>query len=1034
MKSCLLCGKGISFRSSRARRFLQFFLLLFFIHFTSLVFSQQGTVSGRVASSDSVLTGVSVQVKGTNSTTQTDANGRFTIAAPSNATLLLSYVGYGSREIKVDGQTALDLLLQPLSQNMNEVVVVGYGTQRRSSVSGAVSVVSAKDISKNPTANLSNSLVGQAPGIIAVQRSGEPGKDQSDIFIRGIGTTGNSSPLYVVDGIVSSQSDFAQLNANEIANISVLKDAASAAVFGVRGGNGIILVTTKRGLSGRTLFSYNVNYGIQQRIRTPKYLGSYEYATLFNEAKINDGGTAFYTADDIQKFQDGSDPDGHPNTDWYAVALRKTTPMTQHNLSATGGSDKVRYALSLSYLDQNGLYAGNEFKRYNFRSNIDADATNTTRISFDLSGRNENSYAPVISAYDFFNALVRIKPVDAAKYSNGLWAATTQGNPLAYQQPSEGYNNGKNWNMRARAQILQTIPFIKGLSLKGIAAFNKIFYEGKNWSSPTISLYKYNPTDKSYNVATPPGAVRLSQSDTSNQGVTLEAHLNYENTFGKHRVGGLLLYTQTEDQFSGLGASRDQFAIRVDELNLGPINSSTLNSGYSGSSGRRGYVGRVNYVFDEKYIAEASFRRDASEQFQSDQRWGFFPSFSAGWIISKESFFPQSTTVPFLKLRGSWGILGNDRLGNQRFLYLSSYNSGAPTVFGNNSVEQSIVEGRLGNSNVTWETVKKLDIGVDASLLNGLFAITADYFYDKRTDILGQRSASVPLVAGFNLPVENLAKVDNKGFDLSLTHRNTISKSFSYSLTANFTYAKNKVIFVDEPAGTNALIARTGRPLNSQYGLQAIGLFQDTAEIASAPSQRSLGGSTKPGDIRYADLSGPGGKPDNKIDASDRTVIGKNNIPEIIYGINGGVNFKGIELSFLFQGAERVNQYLDNDAAFPFFNGGKVLAENLDRWTPASPNGKQPRITLNNGSPNYQFSSFWMNDASYLRLRSVEVAYNIPQNITRKIRMEGIRVYVNANNVFTLSKLKNFDPESNATRGWSYPQLRIFNFGGSLQF
>jgi TonB-linked SusC/RagA family outer membrane protein len=901
-------------------------------------------------------------------------------------------------------------------------------------------------MSRNPSPNLSNSLVGQAPGIIAVQRSGEPGRDQSDIFIRGVGTTGNSSPLYVIDGIVSSQSDFAQINSNEIASVSVLKDAASAAVFGVRGGNGIILVTTKRGVSGRTQFSYNVNYGIQQRTRIPSYVGSYDFATLFNEARINDGGEALFTPDDLQKFKDGSDPDGHPNTDWFSTVLKKTAPMKQHTLSANGGTEKARYALSLSYLDQDGVYTGNGFKRYNFRSNLDADATNTTRISFDLAGRSENIFAPSISSGDLFNALGRVRPIDAAVFTNGKYAATIQGNPLAYIQPSEGYNRNNTWGMRARAQILQTIPFVKGLSIKGIAAFNKSFGEEKAWSSPSIGLYSYNPADKTYTETTPPNPPSLRQNNRTNQDLTVEAHLNYERLFGDHRVSGLVLYTETEERFSGLGARREQYTIRLDEINIGPVNPFTGNSGFSGSSGRRGYVGRFNYTYMDKYILETSFRRDASEQFEKSRRWGFFPSVSAGWVLTNEAFFPKTRAVNFLKLRGSWGILGNDRFNSNRFLYITAYqpavppnsgdpnSAGNPAIFGDNVAQQTIFEGRLGNPNVTWETVKKLDIGIDATLYNGLFNITADYFLDKRDDILANRSASVPGLAGFELPIENLAKVTNKGIDLAISHRNTISRSFTYNLTANFTYARNKITYIDEPAGVNPNIARTGRSLNSQFGYKAIGLFQDTTEIANAPTQTSLGGAPKPGDLRYADISGPDGKPDGVIDANDLTYIGRSNIPEIIYGLAGGVGFKGIELSFLFQGSAHASQYLSNETAFPFFNGGKALKENFDRWTPATPNGRQPRVTLNTGSPNYQTSSFWLEDASYLRLRSVELAYTIPKSLSNIIRLQGLRVYANANNVFTLANIENFDPENSQSRGWAYPQLRVFNFGATIQF
>ncbi len=466
MTNGLLYGKRIPLRPLCAGLLLQWGFFFFLTFFTTMLSAQQ-TVTGRVSSADSALVGVSVHLKSTNVTTQTDANGRFSINAAPNATLVFSSVGFGSKEVKLNRQSSLDLQLQPLSQNMDEVVVVGYGTQKRSTLAGAVSTVSAKEIRRNPAANLSNSLVGQAPGIIAVQRSGEPGRDQSDIFVRGVGTTGNSSPLYVIDGIVSTQSDFGQINSSEIASVSILKDAASAAVFGVRGGNGIILVTTKRGISGKTVFSYNFNYGIQQRTRTPGYVGSYDYASLFNEAKINDGGVAAFTAEDLQKFKDGSDPDGHPNTKWHDMVLKKTAPIRQHNLSASGGTDKLRYALSVSYLNQDGVYSGSGFKRYNFRSNLDADVTNTTRISFDLAGRNENISEPTIRAGDLFSALGRVRPIDAAVFTNGQYSKTIQGNPLAYTQSSEGYNRNSLWGMRARTQILQNIPFVTGLSIKG---------------------------------------------------------------------------------------------------------------------------------------------------------------------------------------------------------------------------------------------------------------------------------------------------------------------------------------------------------------------------------------------------------------------------------------------------------------------------------------------------------------------------------------------------------------------------------------
>ncbi len=994
-------------------------------------FAVEGTVRSETGEA---MPGVNVIEKGTINGTVTDIRGHYALSVGnSEATLVFSFIGYLTKEVQLTGQRSIDVTLATNVHILDETVVVGYGTQRRGRIAGSVAPISAKDISSSPSGNLSNNVVGRAPGLIAVQRSGEPGNDQSDIFIRGIGTTGDASPLYVIDGIVSSQSDFAQLNAAEVESFSILKDAASAAVFGVRGGNGIVLVTTKRGSADKTTLSYNVNYGIQRRVRTPDFVNSYQYAQLYNQAMINEGKSPYYTEDDLQKFRDGSDPDGHPNTDWYDAVLKSSAPMWQHNLSANGGTEKTRYALSLSFLDQDGIYTQSRFKRYNLRSNIDANVTATTRLSLDISGRNENRHAPPIAPQEFFYSLLRNRPVDAVKYTNGLYATPVQGNPLALIQPSEGYTKSTDWVITGRLQLEQEIPFVKGLSLKAIGSLNKNFSSYRSWKSPSIETYVYNPSSGEYIVSGTLDKPSLYQTSDEGRSITMEAHVNFENQFGKHKVSGLFLYTQTEEIWSGLGAGRGQYIIRVDELNLGPVNTSLTNSGYSGSSGRRGYVGRVNYTYDDKYIFEASFREDASEQFAPGKRWGFFPSFSGGWIISEEGFMQSFDAIDFLKLRASWGILGNDRLGNERFLYVGSYVSNGDAVFGNDEVQQAIIEGRLPSPDVTWEKVKKLDIGIDATFKEGLLGITFDYFKDRRSDILGQRNASVPAIAGITLPVENLSKVNNRGIDLSLTHRNTINNSLSYNLTGNVTYAKNKVIFIDEPAGTNPHIAATGRSIGSLFEYKAIGIFRSEEEIANAPDQSPLGNAPEPGDIRYADISGPDGKPDNVVDGNDRTYIGKTDIPEIIYGLSGGISFKGFEFSFLLQGAAGVDQYLVKETKWPFYNRGSVLLSELDVWSPDNPDASLPRV-LTEENTNHLYSSFWLTSAAYLKLRNVEIAYNFQPQLLSKTWIKALRVYVNANNVFTISKIKNFDPENNNHRAQAYPQLSIVNFGTTIQF
>lgn len=989
--------------------------------------SLNSTNAGRIKVSgfvvDSLGKGIpnaTVTEMGFKNSTATGASGTFTINVNSpNSTLVISSVGFAQQKIEIGNQTELSISLKQVAEVLSEVIVVGYGTQRSSNISGSVSTLTPKKIAQNPSPNLSNSLVGQTAGIIATQRSGEPGNDASNIYIRGIATTGDASPVYVIDGIVRSQSDFAQLNVNEIQSFSVLKDAASAAVFGVRGGNGVILVTTKRGIGGRMQIEYGANFGIQQRTRSPKYLNSYDFATLYNEALANEGKPPLYTDDILQKYKDQSDPDAYPSTDWLSI-LKKTVPIIQHNLSASGGSDKIRYAASLSYLNQDGIVPSNNFKRYNFRSNIDADVTKTTKFSFDLAGRNEQTRN--IVATNIYQ-LIASTPSNRnpIRFSNGFYA----GGPSYTALPENGSRRNNIQAFRGRMQLAQQIPFISGLSVKAIGAYDKTLTDGKNWFFPVIPFYTRLP-DGTFRKEPLPNS-SLSQDHFDDQSITLETHVNYEKQVGNNKITGLVLYTQTKQTWNALSAFREQYTINIDEINFGAA-ANRNNGGYSGSSGRRGVVGRVNFSHNDKYSLETSFRADGSEQFAKGKRWGFFPSVSGAYNISEEAFMKSIKAIDYFKLRASYGILGNDRIGGARFLYLQSYNVSGNAVFGNNRVQQGIVEGTLANPNVTWETIKKLDFGFDARFLNGKFSATFDYFFDKRSNILGYRNASVPALLGINLPVENIAKVNNQGIELTLGHQNTINNNFRYNMSGNVTYARNKVIFIDEPATTNPNLLRTGRPLGTVIGFHALGLFQSQSEVDKAPTQI---GKTAPGDIRYEDVN-----KDGKIDDNDRVPIGKANTPEIIYGYSGGINFMNFELSFLLQGAAHVDQFYRGEGEWPFFVGAGALQTNLDRWTPTNPGASEPRVLINVDNMNHHDgSSFWLKNASYLRLKSLEVAYNFPIALLEKTKIiEGLRFYINCNNVYTWTKIKNFDPENGSDRGWAYPQLRLYNAGFNIRF
>lgn len=976
------------------------------------------TVKGKITDNQGApLPGATVLIKNSEKSTTTDMDGNYTITASESDILVFSYIGFTTKEIAISNQKTINVILKEDIAKLNEVVVVGYGTQKRSKISGSVSEISQKAIAKNPSPNLSNSLVGQATGIIATQRSGEPGKDASNIFIRGIGTTGDSSPIFVIDGIVRSSSDFAQLNSSEIQSFSILKDAASAAVFGIRAGNGVILVTTKRGAEGKMQIDFSSSLGVQERTRNPEFLNSYEFASLYNEALTNEGKEPLYSQDDLQKYLTHSSPDTHPDSDWFSV-LKKTAIMRNYNLSATGGTDKVRYATSLGYLKQEGIIPSNEFNRYNFRSNIDANVTKTTKLSFDVSGRNEQTNN--VASTEVFRWMSGTPPNRTPiKWSNGEYS----NGPSYLTLPENGYRKTGSQAFRGRIELEQQLPFIDGLSIKAITAYDKTYTDNKNWTFTKTPFY--NRLNDGTFVEANKGASSLFQDHFDNQSVTLETHLNYKKTIGVNDISGLLLYTQTREIWNSIGASRDGYTLGIDELNFGAAVNRN-NSGYSGSSGRQGVVGRVNWSYDDKYVLEGSFRADGSEQFAKGKRWGFFPSVSAGYVISQESFLKNSSTIDYLKIRGSYGILGNDRLGNQRFLYLQSYNVNGSAVFGNANVQPTIVEGRLSNPDVTWETVEKLNIGVDATFWKGKLTATVDYFFDKRSDILADRNLSVPSLLGVGLPIENLAKVNNKGVEFTLGHKNSITEDLRYSMSANFTYAKNKIVFIDEAASVNPNIRRTGLPLGTSFGFRAIGLFQTQEEVDNAPTQV---GNTAPGDIRYEDIN-----KDGKIDDNDRVAIGKSNTPEIIFGYNGNLQYKNFEFSFLLQGATNVNQYYTGEGAWPFFVGAGALKANLDRWTPTNTNASEPRVLIDVSNLNHSESSFWMKDASYLRLKNVELAYNLPVEALKLHFIQGMRIYINANNVATWSKIKNYDPENASGRGWDYPQFRIWNAGVNFKF
>lgn len=994
------------------------------------------TVRGRITDeANEPLPGVSIVLKGTTTGTTSDVAGNYSLSVPDGgSTLVFSFVGYTSKEIPTGNRTQLDVVLASDVKTLGEVVVVGYGESKKTTYTGSVAAIETKEITRAPVADISNNLVGRLPGVIATQRTGEPGADGSNITIRGISTTGSNAPLVVIDGIPRPDYGFSQIDPNEIESISILKDAAAAAVFGVRGANGVILITTKRGKSGKPQFSLTTRLDFQVPTRLPNFLDSYNTALLYNEGLRNEGKPELYSADALETYRNGSNPDVYPNTDWFDLAFNDYAPQSQHNVNVSGGTDAVRYFLSVGYLNQKGLYDNLQYQRYNFRSNIDVNVTKTTTVRLDLTGRLEDRNQPGIASQNIFDALMRNQPMAVGYFSNGLPGIGRSGNPIEAIKKA-GYTYDDRNVFQSLLSVTQQLPFVPGLSVKGQAAFDRFFRLRKDWRTP-FPTYEFNPTTNKY-TENQSGLPSLSEYFEQNQNLTLEAHLNYARSFGSNNITGLLLYTQTAYRYDNLGGGRTNYiSSALDLLDAGGADNQPVTYGGVDERARRGIVGRVTYDYNAKYLFEASFRYDGSENFPADKRWGFFPSVSLGWRLSEESFFRNA--LPFaqnLKIRASVGQLGNDVLlgefGNpQRFAYLGAYVFGDPYVF-NGTVVQTIQEGRLPNQNITWEKATSGNIGLEAGLWNNKLTFEGDYFYKRTTDILGRRILAIPGSSGIGqLPFENLDKVDNRGVELVLGHNNQVGK-VDYYVRGNFTYAHNEIVYRAEPADINPNIRQTGRRINQYFGLKAIGLFQSETEVAEAPDQ---GPGVLPGDIRYEDINN-----DNVIDDKDRVAMGYSSIPEIIYGFSFGGSFQGFDLNVLWQGAGRVSAYLSNESAWAFFNSGKATEEHLDRWTPQNPDATYPRMSTEPTGNNTRYSSYWLRNAAYLRLKNVELGYNIPARVTSRAGISNARIYVTGQNLLTFDDLGILDPEGpgasgNAGRGWFYPQQKIYSMGLNVTF
>ncbi len=974
------------------------------------------------------LVGVSITVKETNIGTSTDARGTFSITVPENGTLVFSYVGYAKQEISVNGRSEINVVMGESFSSLDQVVVVGYGTQRKSSVTAAIATLKGRDVSSTPVTNLSNALGGRVAGVITRQNNGEPGNDASNIYIRGISSTGANQPLLIVDGIPR---DFRQLDPNSIETFTVLKDAAAVAPYGVAGANGVILVTTKTGKTGAPSVTYNGYVGFQNPTVFPQYVSGYEFGVLQNAAAKGAGLRLPYSDIALQKLKDGSDPDAYPDPNVYRDIIKKNALLNNHNIEISGGTDKVKFFASLGYQSQNGMWPNTNDKRFNLNLNLSAQVTELTKITFGVIGRVEKARYPSITTGRLFELIGYTHTQNGPLYfSNGV-----PGSYITASLDNSGYTKINTTSAYTQLSIDQDLPFIKGLKGRLTLAYDPTIVMNKLWRTPThkgtvdTSKRPYVISDGIFEQT----KSSLNQSFTQAYQLTYQGSLSYARTFGRNNVGALALFEAKDNNSMSLGATRRNYNLGIDEINLGSSsNADMTTSGTSSMARQVGLVYRVTYDFANKYLFEASGRYDGSYYFAPERRFGFFPAFSVGWRLSEENFMKNIGWINNLKIRGSYGEVG--ALAGAPFQYLSTFNAYGPAYVIGGQAVQAVSERNENNPNITWERAKKKDIGLEATLWKGLLSFEADYFYEKRSNMLVNPDVIVPAEYGIGLSQVNAGIMKNQGIDLSIGSAYNVSKDLRISISGNFTYAKNTLLKVFESATTfnNPNRRLTGRPLGTQFGFRALGFFQ-TSDFENGVLNKGIAiqpwGTVRPGDIRYEDMNG-----DGKINDDDRTVIGNPITPQIIYGVSPSVSYKGLTLDLLFQGVSKANLYLDRQNAWAFHNGMSALKENMDYWTPENPNAKNPRITAGPTTNNTQTSSFWMKDASYLRLKSATLAYTIPSFISQKIRIQNVRAFVSGQNIVTWTEITNFDPESTAPYSNLYPQQKVISLGLNITF
>lgn len=1013
------------------------------------VISQPAAVTGRVTSADDgqPLGGATITAKGTNRAVQSDPSGRFSLQTPLPTQLVISYTGYVTQEISVERAQYLEVRLISDAQQLDEVVIVGYGEQKKSTLTGAVSTLQNKALVKAPVANVTNSITGRIPGVFTAQRSGKPGDNQADIFIRGQATTGSSAALIIVDG--AERQSFGDIDPNEIESISVLKDASATALFGIKGGNGVILVTTKSGKEGRPRVSYTGSAALQTFSVLPKTLDAYTSASLLNEAYANVGQDPAFTDEELQKFRDHSDPLRYPDFNWFDYLTRDFYPQTQHNVNVSGGSKRVKYFVSAGYLFEDGILKKFDnpygykttpnYSRYNFRSNVDIQLTEDLSVAVRLGGRLENRYSPAGDPYyrnaEFEYLLTRVNGIPAyafvptlpdGRFMENPSAGVNLTNPLGWIT-RRGYfvqqNNAIESTLMLNYKLDKLVP---GLSFKGLYAYDAYFGANRRQEGSFTSYYinketgeiiKGNASLSQQDM--PLGAVQYSYDGTMNY--NLQTSLNYNRQFGPHQFTGLVLFQRQSESVVG---AEPAFA-------------------------SQGLIGRVTYNFRERYFAEFNAAYNGSENFAAGHRYGFFPAVSAGWNISNEPFMQEVDWVDLLKIRGSYGRIGFDEIGGNRFLYLEEYNRMTTLRLGAqgpyslpNSATQfgyptsvitypTIIHSRIGNPLITWENATKRNIGFESSFFNSMLRLNVDLFNEDRTGILLNRESGLATY-GEAYPSVNFGEVHNRGYELEVGYQHTAGV-FHYGVNAQYSFARNRILNRDEPPGRPDYQKAAGYRIGQFRGYHTDGFYQSQADIEQyIPTQL---GTPIPGDLKFVDYNN-----DGVINAEDIAPIGYSNVPEITYSIEPFINYRGFSFSVMLQGVDHVSTNLWFDQRS--LSSNQMYSHMLGRWTPENAaNATWPALqpAVGGNFMSYALNDFLLTDASYLKIRNAEFAFSLPDKFVKRLRLNALRIFLTGQNLYTWTKVQHLDPENfqrvapqAATN--VYPTSRVYNLGVNLEF